>query len=311
MKLLALLDHWQGNPIKRLTIEKRYSGGRNNTGRVTVRGRGGGGKRTLRTVDWNRTTPGPHVVVRLEYDPYRSGTLALIRNVATNELSYILAAEGLKPGSIVHSFVSVPPNVMSRITATIDDDIEDASRMSKSAMVQPGNCLRMEDMPVGTIFHAIGLREGSGAQLCRAAGTYGQLVGLIGPWAQVRLSSGEVRRISKKACATVGRVGNSEYRSVNWGKAGNSYHRGFRPKVRGVAMNPNSHPLGGMRNKKGNRQGVNPWGGQKRVSLGGFPFSLQTVNYWLSSPCLQGQRTRRRGANPFVITPKWKAKLQK
>ncbi|KAI9011746.1 translation protein SH3-like domain-containing protein [Hyaloraphidium curvatum] len=285
MKLLALLDHWQGDPVPRLTIKKAYKGGRNNTGRVTVRGRGGGGKRTLRFVDWVRATPGPHVVVRLELDPYRSGTLALVRSLATNELSYILACEGLKPGTVVQSFVSVPPHALSRMTSTEDSPGAEAARMSKATMVQPGNCMRMEDIPVGTIIHAIGFEEGGPAQLCRAAGTFGQLVGISGDWAQVRLTSGEVRRISKKASATIGKVGNSEYRSVNLGKAGNSYHRGRRPKVRGVAMNPNDHPLGGMRNKKGNRQGVSPWGKMKR-----------------------GQRTRPRGANPYVITPKWKVK---
>jgi ribosomal protein L2 len=251
----ALLDHWKGDPISRLAKWKSYSGGRNNTGKITTRGRGGGGPRLLRDVDFTRRAPGPQVVVRLEKDPHRSGTLALLRHLATNEFSYIVAPDGVVPGEVVESFRDGLP-VFS-----------DADGISKSAVLKRGNCLKLRDIPVGTVVHCIGLKGGGRAQLCRAAGTFGQIISAENDMVQIKLQSGEVRNINMEAIATIGTVGNSEHHRINRGKAGVNRNRGFRPKVRGVAMNPNNHPHGGMRNKQGNRHPVSIWGWHTKVRI--------------------------------------------
>jgi len=249
----ALLDHWKGDPISRLTKWKSYSGGRNNTGKIVTRGRGGGGPRVLRLVDFERRAPGPQVVVRLEKDPHRSGTLALLRHLATDEFSYILAPEGLVPGEQVESFRDGLP-VFS-----------EAGGLSKSAVLKKGNCLKIRDIPVGTVVHCIGLQASGRARLCRSAGTFGQIISAEQDKAQIRLQSGEVRNVPLDAIATIGQVGNSEHHRTILGKAGASRHRGFKSVVRGVAMNPNNHPHGGMRNKQGNRHPVSIWGWHTKV----------------------------------------------
>ncbi|KXS18246.1 hypothetical protein M427DRAFT_96206 [Gonapodya prolifera JEL478] len=273
----ALTDHWDGKPVQRLTVRKHRSGGRNKTGRVVVRGRGGGGPKAIRVVDWRRAVPGPHRVVRLEKDPNRSATLALLRNESTNELSYVLATEGIKQGDVLQSFVKgldnhgwefVPP-----------------PPLPKSHLLRPGNVFLLQDLPVGSVVNSLSLSPNGPAKLCRSAGSSAQLLQIQadGKFAMVRLASGETRLVPKDCSAVLGRVANAEHHRTIIGTAGANRRRGYRPKVRGVAMNPTDHPHGGTRNRKGNRQPVS----EKGVLA-------------------KGGRTGRR--NPLVITPRWKGK---
>ncbi|EGF79345.1 hypothetical protein BATDEDRAFT_37159 [Batrachochytrium dendrobatidis JAM81] len=282
----------KGSCVWRLSYGKRSTGGRNNTGRITVRHRGGGHKKRVRQVDFNRNVPGSFEVVRLEYDPNRSAELCLLRHLSTNEFSYIIRPAGVDPGQILYSYrsgipVSTDPNVPS---------------ISKSELIQPGNCLHLKDIPVGTLIHCIGLHSNGPAQLCRSAGTSGQLIStpiatlsstvansnddLPQPvqYAQVRLSSGEVRLIPADVCATIGVVGNELHMHRNWGKAGARRRKGWRPAVRGIAMSAHKHPHGGGHKSKGNKAPRSPWG-------------------WKT----KGYKTVRR-KRWFVVTPKWKAK---
>jgi len=268
----------KGSAIRRLTIGKRSTGGRNDTGKITVRHRGSGHKRRLRVVDFHRNNPGPHQVVRIEYDPGRSADLCLLRNLSTNEFSYILHSNEVAPGDILYSW---------RRGMSMDQpmDMEDSS-FSKSKMIQRGNCLQLKDIPVGTIIHCIGLKPNGKAQLCRSAGTYGQLLFTASTgFAQVRLQSGEVRQIPVEACATIGMVGNPDYHHTKLGKAGANRRRGIRPTVRGIAMNAVTHPHGGGGKSKGNKHPRSIWG-------------------WKT----KGRKTVRK-YKPYVITPRWKAKM--
>ncbi|KAJ3189278.1 hypothetical protein HDU85_002906 [Gaertneriomyces sp. JEL0708] len=240
----------RGSCIHRLSYGKRSTGGRNNRGRITVRHRGGGHKRRVRKIDFHRDIPGPHEVVRLEYDPNRSAELALLRNLSTNEFSYVIRPLDLNPGDIVQSW-----------RRGIPEPAEGEETIPRNQMIAKGNCLMLKDIPVGTEIHCIGLRPGGRAQLCRSAGASAQLLytGETG-FAQVRLTSKEVRLIPVEACATIGKVGNEAHQHRNWGKAGAKRRRGIRPTVRGIAMNPVDHPHGGGSKSKGGKDPRSPWG---------------------------------------------------
>jgi large subunit ribosomal protein L2 len=235
---LILVDRrelWKGGPVKALTEGKRESGGRNNHGRITQRWRGGGHKRRLRTVDFKRAKRDmPAEVVRLEYDPNRSGFLALIK-YEDGELAYILAPQRLKEG----------------------DKVVAGERVD----VKPGNAMPMRNIPIGTIIHNVEMKPGKGGQMARAAGTYAQLVGRDAGYALLRLSSGEVRMVRAECMATIGAVSNPDRQNISIGKAGRNRWLGRRPSVRGVAMNPIDHPHGGGEGRtSGGRHPVTPWG---------------------------------------------------
>jgi large subunit ribosomal protein L2 len=235
---LVIIDRselWKGPPVKALTEGKREQGGRNNNGRITVRWRGGGHKRRFRIIDFKRTKRDmPAEVVRLEYDPNRSGFIALVK-YEDGELAYFLAPQRLKAG----------------------DKIVAGERVD----VKPGNAMPMRNIPVGTIIHNVEMKPGKGGQLARSAGTYVQLVGRDAGYALLRLSSGEVRLVRGECMATIGAVSNPDEQNTVIGKAGRNRWLGRRPSVRGVAMNPIDHPHGGGEGKtSGGRHPVTPWG---------------------------------------------------
>jgi large subunit ribosomal protein L2 len=235
---LVIVDRselWKGPPVKALTEGKREQGGRNNHGHITVRWRGGGHKRRFRIIDFKRAKRNmPAEVVRLEYDPNRSGFIALVK-YEDGELSYILAPQRLKAG----------------------DKIVAGERVD----VKPGNAMPMRNIPVGTIIHNVEMKPGKGGQLARSAGTYVQLVGRDAGYALLRLSSGEVRLVRGECMATIGAVSNPDEQNIVIGKAGRNRWLGKKPSVRGVAMNPIDHPHGGGEGKTpGGRHPVTPWG---------------------------------------------------
>src|SRR5579863_5418039 len=233
--LIDRSELWKGGPVKALSIGKREQGGRNNHGRVTVRYRGGGHKRRYRVIDFKRTKHDmPAEVVRLEYDPNRSGFIALIK-YTDGELGYILAPQRLKAG----------------------DKVVAGDRVD----VKPGNAMPMRNIPVGTIIHNVEMKPGKGGQLARSAGTFCQLVGRDAGYALLRLASGEVRMVRAECYATIGAVSNPDRQNVSIGKAGRNRWLGHRPVVRGVAMNPIDHPHGGGEGRtSGGRHPVTPWG---------------------------------------------------
>lgn len=222
-------------PEKKLTKGKRANGGRGNTGRVTVRFRGGGHKRKLRVIDFRREKTGvPAKVAAIEYDPNRSARIALL-NYHDGEKRYILAPNGMNVGDTVMS--------------------------GPEADIKPGNHLPLKNIPVGTQIHNIELRPGKGGQLVRAAGTSAQLMAREGRYAQVRLPSGEFRMVLVECTASVGQVGNTQHELVKIGKAGRSRWMGRKPHQRGVSMNPIDHPHGGGEGRtSGGRHPVTPWG---------------------------------------------------
>ncbi|MBD5416087.1 MAG: 50S ribosomal protein L2 [Desulfovibrio sp.] len=228
-------------PEKSLTEGLPKKAGRNNNGRVTSRRRGGGVKRLYRIIDFKRNKIGiPATVAEIEYDPNRTARIALL-HYADGEKRYILAPVGLKQGDVVMSGVD--------------------SRTGQVADIKPGNALEMSRIPVGTVLHNIELSPGRGGQMCRSAGTYAQLVAKEGKYALLRLPSGEVRRVLASCIATVGQVGNISHENISLGKAGRNRWLGRRPQVRGVAMNPIDHPLGGGEGRSsGGRHPVSPWG---------------------------------------------------
>ncbi len=235
---LVLVDRshlWKGKPVKPLTEGLNKSGGRNNTGRVSIWHRGGGHKRTYRKVDFKRTKLGVSATVeRLEYDPNRTAFIALIK-YDDGELSYILAPQRLAPGDKV-----------------IADEKVD---------VKPGNAMPLASMPIGTIVHNVEMKQGKGGQIARAAGAYVQLVGRDSGYAILRLNSGETRMVPATCMATVGAVSNPDNANVSLSKAGRSRWKGRKPVVRGVAMNPIDHPHGGGEGRtSGGRHPVTPWG---------------------------------------------------
>ena len=222
-------------PEKSLLAAKPQSGGRNNYGRKTSRHRGGGHKQQYRVIDFRRNKDGiPAKVASIEYDPNRNARIALL-HYADGEKRYILAPRLLKQG----------------------DTVESGPR----ADIKPGNALPLRNIPVGTVVHAIEMRPGGGAKIARSAGASVQLVAKEGPYAQLRMPSGEIRNVDVRCRATVGEVGNTEQSNINWGKAGRMRWKGKRPSVRGVAMNPVDHPHGGGEGKtSGGRHPVNPGG---------------------------------------------------
>jgi large subunit ribosomal protein L2 len=235
---LVIVDRselWKGEPVKALTEGLRKKGGRNNTGRITLRHRGGGAKRRYRIIDFKRGKSDIVATVeRLEYDPNRTAFIALIK-YEDGEQSYILAPQRLKAGDKVVAGEKVD--------------------------VKPGNTMPMKNMPVGTIIHNIEMKPGKGGQMARAAGTYAQLVGRDAGYALLRLSSGEVRMVRADCRATVGAVSNPDQQNIVVGKAGRNRWLGHRPTVRGVAMNPIDHPHGGGEGRtSGGRHPVTPWG---------------------------------------------------
>ena len=228
-------DLWKGKPEASLTEGLRKKGGRNNLGRVTVRFRGGGHKRRYRLVDFKRDKVDmPATVERLEYDPNRTAFIALVR-YEDGEKRYILAPQRLNAGDVVVSGERVD--------------------------IKPGNALPLKNIPVGTVVHNVELKVGKGGQMARSAGTFVQLVGKDQGYAQLRLSSGELRIVRGECMATVGAVSNPDQQNVSLGKAGRKRWLGFRPHVRGVAMNPIDHPHGGGEGRtSGGRHPVTPWG---------------------------------------------------
>ena len=225
----------KSEPEKSLLAPLKKSGGRNNRGRITSRHRGGGHKRRYRIIDFKRRKwDVPATVERLEYDPNRTAFIALVK-YADGEQAYVLAPQRLAVG----------------------DSIISAAK----ADIKPGNAMPFSGMPIGTIVHNIELKPGKGGQIARAAGTYAQFVGRDGGYAQIRLSSGELRLVRQECMATVGAVSNPDNSNQNYGKAGRMRHKGIRPSVRGVVMNPIDHPHGGGEGRtSGGRHPVSPWG---------------------------------------------------
>ena len=226
---------YSGKPVKKLTEGLSKNGGRNNTGRITARRRGGGHKRSYRMIDFKRTKFDMVATVeRLEYDPNRSAFIALIR-YEDGELSYILAPQRLGEGDKVVSGQSVD--------------------------VKPGNAMPLSSIPIGTIVHNVEMKPGKGGQIARSAGTFAQLVGRDAAYAVIRLTSGEQRMVLGACMATIGAVSNPDQSNIKLAKAGRSRWLGKRPSVRGVAMNPVDHPHGGGERKtSGGRHPVTPWG---------------------------------------------------
>jgi large subunit ribosomal protein L2 len=235
---LILIDRselWKGDPVKTLTEGLKKTGGRNNLGRITTRHIGGRHKRRYRLVDFKRTKRDvPAIVERLEYDPNRTAFIALVK-YTDGEQSYILAPQRLAAGD--------------QIVA------------SEKADIKPGNAMPLKSMPVGTIVHNVEMKPGKGGQLARSAGTYIQLVGRDAAFAILKLTSGEVRKVSGDCMATVGALSNPDQKNINLAKAGRNRWLGVRPSVRGVAMNPIDHPMGGGEGRtSGGRHPCTPWG---------------------------------------------------
>ena len=236
MSVLTFEEITKKTPEKSLTTDLRHRAGRNNQGKITVRHQGGGARRKYRIIDFRRQKDGiPATVKAIEYDPNRTCFIALLF-YADGEKRYILAPLGLKVGD----------TVMSGPTADI----------------KPGNCLPIANIPLGTLIHNVEIKPGKGGQMVRSAGVAAQVMAKEGAFAQVRLPSGEVRKVPMTARATVGQVGNTDHSNVRIGKAGRKRHMGVRPTVRGVVMNPVDHPHGGGegRSPVGMPAPMSPWG---------------------------------------------------
>jgi len=238
MRQLVLVDRsdlHKGKPVKTLTQGLTKKGGRNNHGRITARRRGGGHKRLYRIIDFKRRKFDVEgTVERLEYDPNRTAFIALIK-YDDGELAYILAPQRLRAG----------------------DKVVAGTRVD----VKPGNAMPLNSIPVGTIIHNVEMKQGRGGQIARSAGTYVQLVGRDQGYAQVKLTSGELRLVRGECMATIGAVSNPDQSNINLSKAGRNRWLGKRPSVRGVAMNPVDHPHGGGEGRtSGGRHPVTPWG---------------------------------------------------
>lgn len=226
---------WKGKPHKSLTKSLRSPAGRNNHGRITSWHKGGGHKKTYRVIDFQRSKKDIEAIIeRIEYDPYRTSFIALIK-YNDNEYAYIIAPQKLQIGDKIIS--------------------------SDKADIKTGNCIPLSNIPVGTIVHNIEMKAGKGGQLARAAGSYAQLVSKDAGYAVLKLRSGEVRKVRAECLATIGAVSNPDHQNINNGKAGRSRWLGRRPVVRGVAMNPIDHPHGGGEGKtSGGRHPVTPFG---------------------------------------------------
>ncbi|MDN5820017.1 MAG: 50S ribosomal protein L2 [Brachybacterium sp.] len=226
----------RSTPEKSLVRPLSKSGGRNNNGRITSRHRGGGHKRAYRVIDFRRhDKDGINAkVAHIEYDPNRTARIALLHYL-DGEKRYILAPAKLRQGDWIEN--------------------------GPGADIKPGNNLPLQNVPLGTVVHAIELRPGGGAKIARSAGASVQLVAKEGPYAQLRMPSGEIRNVDARCRATIGEVGNAEQSNINWGKAGRMRWKGKRPHVRGVVMNPHDHPHGGGEGRtSGGRHPVSPWG---------------------------------------------------
>jgi large subunit ribosomal protein L2 len=234
---LVIVDRsglYSGKPLKALVEGQNSSGGRNNLGRITTRFRGGGHKQAYRKVDFKRAKTEPATVERIEYDPNRTGFIALIK-YSDGELSYILAPQRLSVGDTIVS----------------GQDVD----------IKPGNAMPLGGMPVGTIVHNVELKIGKGGQLARSAGTYAQIVGRDQDYVILRMSSTEQRLVHGRCMATVGAVSNPDNMNISIGKAGRKRWMGRMPHNRGVAMNPIDHPHGGGEGRtSGGRHPVTPWG---------------------------------------------------
>jgi len=222
-------------PEKQLLRPKKRISGRNNSGRVTLRRRGGGAKRLYRIVDFKRDKDGiPGKVTAVEYDPNRTARIALL-NYRDGEKRYIVAPAQVNVGDILYS--------------------------GEKADIKPGNAVPLKYIPLGSLIHNVELKVGRGGQLVRSAGAYGQLMAKEGNYAQVRLPSGEVRKVFIECMATIGPVGNNDHENISIGKAGRKRWLGKKPHVRGVVMNPVDHPMGGGEGKSsGGRHPCTPWG---------------------------------------------------
>ena len=237
MRGLVLIDRGElhrGTPEKSLTVGMKSKGGRNNFGHVTVPHQGGGHKRRYRLVDFKRAKKDvPAKVARLEYDPNRTAFIALLE-YKDGEKAYIIAPRKLAVGDTVVSALS--------------------------ADIKPGNAMPLKNMPIGTIVHNVELKPGAGGQLARSAGCYAQLMGKDGVYAQIKMNSGELRRVHSDCVATVGSVSNPDQRNVSLGKAGRARWLGIRPSTRGVAQNPVDHPMGGGNGKSKGHEPVSRTG---------------------------------------------------
>ena len=222
-------------PVKFLTRPLTSTGGRNNQGRITSRRMGGGSKRKYRIIDFKRNKFNIiGEVVRNEYDPNRTSFISLIK-YSDGELRYILSPKNIRVGDKLEC----------------GDNVE----------IKNGNCLPLKNIPVGTNVHNIEIKPGAGGQLVRSAGTYAQIISKEDTFVQIKLVSGEIRKINKNSLATIGELSNPDQKNINLGKAGRKRHLGFRPKVRGVVMNPVDHPHGGGEGRtSGGRNPVTPWG---------------------------------------------------
>ena len=235
MSIQGREDITADKPERSLVVHLRKHGGRNNTGRITMRHIGGGHRRAYRIIDFKREKIGvPGKVATIEYDPNRNARIALIHYV-DGEKRYIIQPKGLNVGDMIYS--------------------------GPESDITPGNALKLKDIPVGTVIHNIEMQPGHGAKLVRSAGTSAQLMSKEGKYAYIRMPSGELRLILLECMATVGQVGNEDYDNISWGKAGKTRWKGRRPHVRGMVMNPVDHPMGGGEGKsKSNKHPVSPWG---------------------------------------------------
>lgn len=236
MSVLTFDEITTDSPEKSLLAPKNKKGGRNNSGKITVRHQGGGNRQKYRIIDFKRNKDGvPAKVKTIEYDPNRSANIALLA-YADGEKRYILAPKGLQVGETLQSGSGVD--------------------------IKPGNALVINEIPVGSLIHNIELHPGKGGQLARSAGVSAQILGRADKYVLVRLGSGEVRKILATCKATIGEVGNESHELVRIGKAGKARHMGLRPEVRGSVMNPNDHPHGGGEGKCpiGRPTPVTPWG---------------------------------------------------
>ena len=226
---------WKGSPEKNLTKKHSSKGGRNNLGRITARNRGGGHKRKYRLLDFKRDKKNISAkVLRIEYDPMRTAYIALIE-YEDKIKSYIIAPDKLK----------------------VDDTIISADKIN----IRIGNCLPLKNIPVGTVIHNVEMKPGKGAQIARSAGTFVNLLAKDSGNAIIKISSGETRLVNENCVATIGSVSNPDKKNVKLGSAGRKRWLGFRPKVRGVAMNPIDHPHGGGEGRSsGGRDPSTPWG---------------------------------------------------
>ncbi len=251
-------------PEKALTRRAKKKGGRNNQGKITVRHRGGGHKRLYRIIDFKRNKDDVSAkVVGVEYDPNRSARIALVE-YEDGEKRYIIAPQGLKVGEVIQSGSGVEPKV--------------------------GNCMPLSSIPPGTIVHNIEMQPGRGAQLCRSAGASAVMNAREAKWAQITLPSGEVRRLPSSCRATIGAIGNSEHQGIVLGKAGRKRWMGRRPHVRGTAMNPVAHPMGGGEGRNsGGRHPCSPTG---KLAKGG---STRKRRKSSSSAIVRRRKSRRYG----------------